>query len=86
VDVTTTPEAGRLHASDEEQLAYVIAQGRAIITQDPDFLRMATAGCAHPGMIFYPSQSRSVGQVIRTVQLIGEIYEPEETRNRVEFI
>ena len=86
VDVTTTPEAGLLHASDEAQLAYAVAQGRVIVTQDTDFLRIAAAGQETPGVVFYPDQGRSIGQVIRDLLLIWEVYEPEEMRNRVEFL
>jgi predicted nuclease of predicted toxin-antitoxin system len=86
VDVTTTPEAGLLHAPDEDQLAFAVSQGRAIISQDTDFLRIAASGQEHPGIIYYPAQGRSIGQVIRRVQLIWEVYEVDEMRNRVEFI
>jgi predicted nuclease of predicted toxin-antitoxin system len=86
VDVTTTPDAGLLRATDAEQLAYAIAQGRAVITQDADFLRIAATGQESPGIIFYNAQARSIGQVIRYALLIWEMYEPEEMRNRVEFV
>jgi predicted nuclease of predicted toxin-antitoxin system len=86
VDVTTTPEAELLQTSDEAQLAYVIVQARVIVTQDTDFLRLAAAGRETPGVVFYPGQGRSIGQVIRDLLLIWEVYEPEEMRNRVEFL
>jgi uncharacterized protein with PIN domain len=86
VDVTTTADAGLLEASDEEQLAYAVAQGRVVVTQDTDFLRMASAGKDSPGIAFYPNQGRSIGQTIRDVLLVWEVYEPEEMRNRVEFL
>jgi predicted nuclease of predicted toxin-antitoxin system len=54
VDVTTTPEAGLLHASDETQLVYAVAQQRVIVTQDTDFLRSAAARHETPGIAFYP--------------------------------
>jgi uncharacterized protein with PIN domain len=44
VDVTTTPDAGLLHASDETQLAHAVAERRVIVTQDTDFLRIAADG------------------------------------------
>ena len=43
VDVTTTPEVGLLHASDEKQIAYALPLGRVIFTQDRDFLRLHAA-------------------------------------------
>src|SRR5688500_11032049 len=78
VDVTTTAEAGLLHASDEAQLAYVVSQLRVFVTQDTDFLRLAAAGREVPGVVYYPDQVRSVGQVIRDLLLIWEICEPGE--------
>lgn len=86
VNVTTTPEAGLLHVSDETQLAYAVAQGRVIVTQDMDFLRIAAAGTETPGIAFYHIERRPIGQVIRDLLLIWEVYEPEEMRNRVEFL
>jgi hypothetical protein len=86
MDVTTTAEAGLLHAPDEDQLAFAVSQGRAIISRDTDFLRIAAAGHAHHGIIFYPGQARTIGQVIRSVQLIWEVYKVDEMRNRVEYI
>ena len=86
VDVTTTLEAGLLHVSDEAQLAYAVAQGRAIVTQDTDFLRIAAAGQETPGIVFYSVQGRSIGKLIGDLLLIWEVYEPDEMRNHVEFL
>jgi predicted nuclease of predicted toxin-antitoxin system len=86
IDVTTTPEAGLLHASDKSQLAYAVAQERVIVMQDTDFLRIAATGKETPGVVFYASQGRSIGQVIRDLLLIWEVLEPGEMRNRVEFL
>ena len=38
-DILTVQEAQLLGASDGDHLAYVLAQGRVIFTQDDDFLR-----------------------------------------------
>ena len=86
IDVTTSSEAGFLNTPDARQLAFAIAQNRVMITQDTDFLRIAASGQEHSGIVYFAAQSRSVGEIIRGVQLIWEVYEPEEMRNRVEFI
>ena len=86
VEVTTTPEAGLLHARDEEHIAYAVASGRIIFTQDQDFLRHHASGLEHRGVAFCFQQSRSIGQIIAALLLIHEVYEPEELANRVEFI
>jgi hypothetical protein len=86
IDVTTTPEAGLLHATDEEQLAYAIPEGRVLFTQDADFHRLNAAGLQHAGIAYCHPESRSVGEIIRRLVLIWEIYEPDEMRNRVEYL
>jgi predicted nuclease of predicted toxin-antitoxin system len=40
IDVTTTPSAGLMGFSDEEQIAFALEQNRVIFTQDTDFLRL----------------------------------------------
>ena len=86
VDVTTTPEVGLLNATDEEQLAFAVPEGRVIFTQDPDFLRLHAAGVPHAGIAYCDKDTKSAGDIIMMLVLIWEIYEPEEMRDRVEFI
>ena len=86
VDVTTSHEAGLLHASDDDQFGTAVSEGRVIVTQDTDFPRMAASGREHAGIAFCPVQTRSIGQIVRSLLLIWEVYEPDEIRNRIEFI
>jgi predicted nuclease of predicted toxin-antitoxin system len=86
VDVTTTPEAGLLHARDENHIAYGATTGRVIFTQDRDYLRLHAAGTEHQGIAFCHQNSRTIGQIIASLLLIWEVYEPDEMKNRVEFI
>jgi hypothetical protein len=86
IDVTTTPEVGLLHAADEDQLAYAVAQNRVVITQDTDFLRLAAAGHQHPGIVFHPSGRPALGPIMRAVHLIWEVYDAEDMPNRIEFV
>jgi hypothetical protein len=86
INAATAADAGLLHASDEQHLAHAVAEGRVILTQDTDFLRMAAAGQEHPGILFYPDQGRSIGQVIRMVHLFWELCEPEELANQVHYL
>jgi predicted nuclease of predicted toxin-antitoxin system len=86
IDVTTTPEAGMIGLSDEEQIAFAATQERVIFTQDTDFLRMARTGISHNGIIYCQQKSRSIGDIVRGIVLIWEYLEPEEMKNKVEFI
>lgn len=86
VDVTTTPEAGLAGADDPEHVDFALSQGRVIFTQDEDFLAIHAAGLPHPGIADCHQGTRSLGEIIRGLVLIWEIYEPEEVANRVEFV
>ncbi len=86
VDVTTSQEAGLLEAEDEEQAAYGLAENRVVFTHDPDFLRLQAAGVQHAGIVFRAKDTLSLGETIKRLVLIWEIYEPQEMTGRVEFL
>jgi predicted nuclease of predicted toxin-antitoxin system len=86
IDVTTSTEAGLLGAADADQVAYGLAQGRVIFTEDDDFLALAAAGVEHAGLAYCRQNTRSVGQLVRALELLWDVYEPDEMRNRVEFL
>jgi predicted nuclease of predicted toxin-antitoxin system len=81
IDVTTTPEAGLLEVSDDEQTAYALAAGRVIFTQDEDFLAIHASGIPHAGIAYCKKVSRSIGEMIRGLVLIWEVYGQEEVAN-----
>jgi hypothetical protein len=84
-DVTTSTDAGLIGATDAQQLAFAIAEQRVHFTEDGDFLAMV-GGSQHPGIAYCDQNSRSIGQVVRALELIWEVYEPSEMQNRVEFV
>jgi len=84
--VTSTPEAGLLEATDEEQTAYTVGQGGVIFTQDEDFLAIHASGTPHPGIAYCKKDTRSTGEMIRGLILIWEIYDSDEMAGRVEYL
>lgn len=86
IDVTTTVEAGLLGAEDEEHIAYGLATGRVVFTQDEDFLRLHAAGEQHRGMAFCYQQTRSIGQITAGLLLIWEVDRHEEMAGQVEYV
>ncbi|MBO1351168.1 MAG: DUF5615 family PIN-like protein [Hormoscilla sp. GUM202] len=86
VNVTTTPEAGLIGASDEVQLAFACSQNRVIFTQDNDFLRLHHGGVNHAGIAYCIKESRSIGEIIGGLALIWEVLEPEEMVGQVEYL
>jgi predicted nuclease of predicted toxin-antitoxin system len=86
VDVTTTPELGLKGATDEQQAAYGLAEGRVLFTQDQDFLQLDAAGVPHAGIAYCVKDTKSTGEIIQRLVLIWEVYEPEEMTGRVEYL
>ncbi|MBI1902079.1 MAG: DUF5615 family PIN-like protein [Planctomycetia bacterium] len=86
MDVTTASEAGLLGADDEEHITFGLAEGRIVFTNDDDFLRLHKEGVPHSGIVYCHQQSRSIGEIIRALELIWEVLEREEMRDHVEFI
>ncbi len=86
IDVTTTIEMNMRAASNEEQLEFIRAEGRVLVTHDTDFLRIANQTDDHPGVAFSHKDTISTGQVIRSLILIYEVLDREEMIGRVEFL
>jgi hypothetical protein len=86
IDATTAAEAKLLAARDPAHLTFAMSEGRVLFTQDADFLRLHAAGSVHMGIAYCHQESRSIGDIIRGLVLIWEIYEPNEMKGRVEFL
>jgi hypothetical protein len=86
IDVTTTIDADLLGAEDEKHLEYCGVEGRVVVTNDADFLRLHTQGLFHRGIVHYHAEGRSIGDILRGLILIHECLAPEEMVNYVEFL
>jgi predicted nuclease of predicted toxin-antitoxin system len=86
VDVTTTVEAGLRTLNDEAQMDYIRREQRVLVTNDAGFLARSAEGQPHFGIVYYPSNTRSIGQVVTFLMLMYEILTPEEMVNRVEYL
>jgi predicted nuclease of predicted toxin-antitoxin system len=86
IDVTTSADAGLLGAEDLDHIAFANPAGRVILSSDPDFLRLHHQGVQHSGIAYCHQQSRTIGEMIRALELLWEVLEPDEMHNRVEFI
>ena len=62
-----------------------IRDSRMIITRDADFLRLATSGHAHFGIVF-AAQDVPAGRIIRHVLLIHGVLTSEECDGAIEFV
>ncbi|MGB4780872.1 DUF5615 family PIN-like protein [Candidatus Methylomirabilis sp.] len=85
VDVLMALEAGMLGFPDEDHLKRARNEGRVILTQDDDFLRLHAAGMVHEGIVYAPQQT-PVKDVIRGLMLIHQVLDAEEMHGQVEFL
>src|SRR5262245_2890247 len=86
IDVTTTAGAGLLGADDIDHLRFAANDNRVVVTNDGDFLRLHDAGEPHSGITYCQQGSRSIGDIIRALELIWEVLEPDEMRGSIEFM
>ncbi len=73
-------------APDPEHVDYALPLGRVIFTQDGDFVGIHRTGTQHPGIVYCPKASRTIGEIIDFLVLLWEVCEPDEMVNQVEFI
>ena len=85
VDVMSFRDAGLAGASDEEHLARAHSEQRAILTKDPDFIRMHKSGKPHSGILFIPS-GRSTGQIIKRAILIYQSFSADQIIGTVQYL
>lgn len=83
INVTTTPEVGLAGARDEDQVKFAIAEDRVIFTHDVDFLQ---AQIDHTGIVYCGQGRRAIGEIIQWLILMREVLDPEDMKNKVEFI
>jgi hypothetical protein len=88
-DAVSTPEAGRLGASDPDQLSWAAQQGRALITFNVgDFARLhyewMSQDLHHAGLIL--SQQRSLGDVLRRLLNLSQDLSQEDMQDRLEYL
>ena len=86
IDVTTTLEVGLLGASDEEQVAFALVEGRVIFTYDANFLRIHRRGAEHAGIIYCHQGRRSIGEIVLALVKVWEFQTDESMYKHVEFI
>lgn len=85
IDVTTSLDAGLIGAADPAQLAFATAEDRVLFTHDPDFIPLHKMGQDHPGIVFC-RQRVPLGERVRWLVLIWEALDPEDMRNRLEYL
>lgn len=90
VEAWSAGEAGNLGLSDEEQLEYAAKEHAVFFTHDTDLISISNqwivSGKAHWGIIYVHQDSLSIGQCIYRLKDYADLLEPDEMKNRLEFL
>jgi predicted nuclease of predicted toxin-antitoxin system len=90
IDVLTSRDDGTDTWDDEPLLRRATDLGRALFSQDDDFLAIAhrflSSGRPFAGLIYGHQLDLSIGEVVRDLELIAQVYDPEDLRDRVEYL
>ena len=86
LDILTVQEIGLRSTADEQILETARRQRRIVYTQDADFLRHHAAGIKHAGIFYHHRLEYSVGEAIRRILLVSQVYSLEEMEDRLEFL
>jgi len=90
IDVLTTEADGTADRDDEFLLQRATELGRVVFTQDRDFLVLAAdwqrARREFPGMVYAHQLRITIGAAIHDLVLIASLMNPDDIRNRVEFL
>ena len=85
IDVTTTTDAGLQDADDPDHLAFALREGRALFTMDQGFVRRHHIGEEHAGIVYTRQQTKSIGDIIRFLELMNDCLEPEDMYRQIEY-
>lgn len=90
VDVLTAQEDGASRMDDPDLLNRAGDLGRVVFTQDQDFLaeahRRQASGEPFIGVIYAHQLHVTVGQCVNDLELLANVYEPEDMANNVEYL
>jgi len=84
-DILTAQDVPMLGIADEAHLQFATSQGRAVITQDTDFLRLHKTGVSHYGILF-AHQSKSLSEIIHSLIRVYQVSTEEDIKNNVVFL
>ena len=84
LDVLTTQQADMETAADEAQLEFARADGRIMLTQDKDFLRLHALGQPHRGIVYLRQRRRGIGEMARAIIELAELA-PEKLSGELFF-
>jgi hypothetical protein len=89
MDVVTAQEKKLRHTDDELLLQAATEEGRLMLTNDPDFLRIhhewMLQGKSHTGIVFW-EQTLAIGKAVRGILKYVQKTSPADAANYVHYL
>ncbi len=86
IEAVTVRDLGLLGDTDANHLRRATAMDYVFCTHDADYIEMFTQGVVHAGIVFGQQHRHTIGDWVRFLELLCTVYEPDEIRNRVEYL
>jgi hypothetical protein len=90
VNVLTAQEDGGDELDDPPLLDRATSLKRVLFSQDQDLLieaaRRQRTGELFAGVIYVHQEKLTIGQIVKDLELISKAYEPDDVKNRVEYL
>ena len=90
VDVLTCQDDGTSTLADDLLLDRATLLGRVLFSEDRDLLAIAQqrlqTGREFSGVAYAHQLKISIGQAIRDLELLAKVFEPDDMRNRIEYL
>lgn len=86
IEAVTVRDLGHLGDSDLNHLLRAAAMGCVLCTHDADYVDMAARGVAHAGIVFGQQHKHGIGDWVRYLELLAAFYQPDEMKDRVEYL
>jgi hypothetical protein len=90
IDVITCLDDGTTTLDDDLLLDRATLLGRVLFTQDDDLLAIAKnrqqLGKEFSGVAYAHQLNISIGQAVGNLELLAKVFDPDDMRNRVEYL
>lgn len=86
IEIVTVRDLGALGDADKTHLERATEMGYVLCTYDQDFLRLASTGAEHTGIVFGKRQQHFIGDWVRGLTKLHAQKTPEQMKNRIEYL
>ena len=77
---------GPLGDKDPQHLDRAREMGRAICTEDDDFLSLHSSGTQHAGIVKGENARHTIGEWVKFVTLVYSVYSVDELKNEILYL